>query len=89
MNNNDNGFNKAQRDYDNQLPPEPESEITCPECKGTGCMAVLGDTAECEVCKGEGTIIDDGRARQEELEAYLENKADEAREERMIEGSDE
>jgi len=37
MNNNDNGFNKAQREYDNMLPPDDgEGDDECPDCEGSG-----------------------------------------------------
>lgn len=51
------GYLKAQREYDNQLPPSCEDEI-------------------CE---------DEENSRREAHEAWLERKADEAREEQMIE----
>ena len=58
MNNNDNGYLKAQRAYDNQLPPEGDEYEDCSTCEGTGtfeysncCGAniIMGDI--CEKCK--------------------------------------
>jgi len=48
MNNDDNGFNKAQRAYDNQLPPEDDEYEDCPECEGTG-EVLLSDCCGAEI----------------------------------------
>lgn len=58
MINNDSSYLKAQRQYDNQLPPgSDEDELT----------------------------EDEENSRREAYEAWMESKADEAREERIIE----
>lgn len=49
----DNNFNRAQRDYDNQVPPECETEaFDCDECEGTGDI----DGEICKKCDGNGFI---------------------------------
>ena len=59
MSNYDNGYLKAQREYDNQLPPEAPDDVECPDCEGTGklqqsncCGAnVDSDILICSDCK--------------------------------------
>ena len=61
MNNDISGFDKAQRQYDNQLPPEGPEPVICDTCDGNG--TVFDDGAPdripipCPKCKGEGEII--------------------------------
>lgn len=57
MSNYDNGFARAQREYDNQMPPEDDCE-ECPDCEGEGtillsncCGAEMDeDTLMCSKC---------------------------------------
>jgi len=52
MSNYDNGFARAQRMYDNQLPPEPmNNEVECPECEGEGTIP-CSDCCESEMRNG-------------------------------------
>ena len=87
MNNNDNGYIKAQRAYDNQLPPDDDWE-DCDECGGTGKLPdpadLEGDEIECPSCEGKKGISP-SEARREAYEDYLERKAEEARDEELIE----
>jgi RecJ-like exonuclease len=53
----DNGFARAQREYDNQLPPDNELD-DCPKCDGEGtieqsncCGATILDIDICSKCK--------------------------------------
>ena len=71
---NDNGMARAQREYDNMLPPE-DNRIECPDCEETGRV----DGEICPRCDGDGYI--DNTGKQEAYEEYLERKADEARDE--------
>jgi len=86
MSEHDNGYKEAQRQYDNQMPPENESN-TCPDCEGEGkinqsdcCGAeILGEDI-CADCKEHcsETICDecDGTgeidAKSSKAEAYQE-----------------
>lgn len=52
----DNGFKKAQRDYDNQLPPDSDDyNVICPDCGGGGASSD-GETPICTRCAGDGNI---------------------------------
>jgi len=61
MSNYDNGFDKAQRAYDNMMPEEGPEPVECEECGGTGMITGIGEedvvSDRCPVCKGEGEII--------------------------------
>lgn len=54
----DNGFDRAQAQYDAMLPEEAPDPITCDECNGSG---TIGDDEcgheICPKCKGEGEVI--------------------------------
>ena len=59
MSNLDNGFAKAQRAYDNMLPPEQPDPMMdkCGECSGHGILTdEQGNEEPCHVCKGEGEV---------------------------------
>lgn len=59
MSNFDNGFAKAQRAYDNMMPPEYPDPVMekCGECDGNGTLTdEQGNTEPCHVCKGEGEV---------------------------------
>lgn len=46
-------FDRAQRQYDNQMPPDDDScEAECQDCEGMG--IVKGD--DCPTCKGTGLV---------------------------------
>lgn len=97
-------FDRAQRQYDAQLPPEDDEVDDCEVCECTGkinesnCCGMPMDTdtmmclkchehcvkADCEECKGTG-IINLTAQRQEAIEDYMERKAEEARDERLME----
>lgn len=51
----DNGFDRAQRQYDAQMPPE-DKMLTCSACKGKGEVKnrFTGGVSECPFCEGEG-----------------------------------
>lgn len=61
----DNGFDRAQRQYDKQMPPEEPDAVECEECEGEG--KVWDDGAPdavmipCPKCKGQGEIIPEPR----------------------------
>jgi DnaJ-class molecular chaperone len=76
--NNDNGFDRAQAQYDAQMPPE-DNRIECPDCEETGKV----DGEVCPRCGGDGYIDDTNKA--EAYEEWMERKADEARDEQAIE----
>jgi len=50
MRNHDNGFARAQRSYERQLPPEDDT-IECPECEGEGTIP-CSDCCESEIRNG-------------------------------------
>lgn len=79
--NNDNGYSKAQREYDNQLPPSDNTE-DCLDCEGAGVIEIEEDgnlvEIPCDTCDGTGQI-DIEESKREAYEEWLENKADEAR----------
>jgi len=55
-------FDRAQRQYDAQMPPDDDDhcEKECPACEGTGWISseVEGavDQKECENCDGSGVV---------------------------------
>lgn len=105
MSNYDNGFARAQRAYDNQMPPEDDN-VDCPDCDGSGkvdlsncCGADVDsdilicskchehcDLSDCDTCEGTGQVSAKNE-RAKAYEEYLENKADQARDDRLMEES--
>jgi RecJ-like exonuclease len=82
MNNHDNGYAKAQQDYDRQMPKE-EGMIVCNDCKGTGVIEhdEEGNPVVCDKCDGTGEVSELVE-RAEMEEEYWERKMDEERDER-------
>jgi hypothetical protein len=76
----DNGFARAQRDYDNQSPPE-DDRPDCPACEGSGEHPY---NHVCNVCDGTGYMSDEQieqkrdsiaeRRAEAQAEAELERK---------------
>ena len=84
----DNGFAKAQRSYDNQMPPEDET-VDCPACEGTGKVSDSdGEGVECQECRGEG-FINEKEVKEAAAEEYAEFLAEQRRERREEEGREE
>lgn len=64
-----NGFDKAQRDYDRQLPPgSDDDDETCPDCEGSG---EYPEGCVCEKCDSAGVI-----SKKAAYVAWLEGRAD-------------
>lgn len=54
------GFERAQREWENRLPPE-DGPWECAECHGKGEIVTEDDSSECTECGGFGFIGADGK----------------------------
>jgi RecJ-like exonuclease len=55
----DNGFKRAQRAYDNQMPPEEDEKIPCDKCEESGYLPI---SACCESEIVDHTCVECGQA---------------------------
>lgn len=66
----DNGFAKAQRQYEAMMPPDDGPDTTCTNCDGNGTVAT-GSPEEhvCHICHGHGNM--DAEIAEQELERKI------------------
>ena len=79
MNNYDNGYARAQAQYDAQLPPEDDYK-ECPLCEGSG---KIDGNETCPKCDGDGEVAMTGDDLQEKREAAADRAYDAWKDEQM------
>lgn len=84
MSNYDNGYLRAQRQYDAQMPPDDGCD-ECPACEGTGKQGEGDEQQACPRCKGEG-VIDLAAEKAERRAEAEEARYDARRDDELMKG---